>query len=321
MQYFKDVAEDHSLYRFVKLRHQVVHAGWHESEGTWKLRIKDLATDSIFEDWCHFMISGSGILNNWKWPDIPGLHSFEGQLLHTAAWDPSADWRDKTVAVLGCGSSGVQLVPAAQKTAKQVITFIRTPTWITAGFAQSKAGPNGANFEFSDERKQQFRDDPETYLQYRKEVEGELNQRFKFVIKDSPEQREALRYSTEEMKYKLDQDERLIKHLVPTFNVGCRRPTPGNGYLEALRADNVLVVTDRIECVVPEGIKLDTGEVLKVDMFVCATGFDISFCPRYPVIGRNGISLAQQWHKKPTAYLSLAAPNFPNHFSKHPTPP
>jgi len=29
---------------------------------------------------------------------------------------------------------------------KSLTTFIRTPTWITSGFAQDHAGPGGANF-------------------------------------------------------------------------------------------------------------------------------------------------------------------------------
>ena len=118
------------------------------------------------------------------------------------------------------------------------------------------------------------------------------------------------------MKIKLGDDSPLLEFLIPTFSVGCRRPTPGNGYLEALTEPNVRVVTDSITEIVPEGIKTSTGEIIKVDTFICATGFDISFCPRYPVIGRNGVSLAKQWEKKPAAYLSLAVPNFPNHFSK-----
>lgn len=117
------------------------------------------------------------------------------------------------------------------------------------------------------------------------------------------------------MKEKLGKDSPLLKHILPTFAVGCRRPTPGNGYLEALAKENVRVVTDAISEIVPEGIKTSTGEILKVDMLICATGFDMSFCPRYPVIGQDGISLGDQWKDKPDAYLSLAVPNFPNHFS------
>lgn len=59
------------------------------------------------------MLSFSDLCSsNWKWPDISGLHSFEGKLIHSAAWDHNADLAGKNVAVLGCGSSGVQIVPA-----------------------------------------------------------------------------------------------------------------------------------------------------------------------------------------------------------------
>lgn len=118
------------------------------------------------------------------------------------------------------------------------------------------------------------------------------------------------------MKTKLGQDSPLLQHMIPKFAVGCRRPTPGNGYLEALTSPKVRVITDEIAEVVPEGIKLTTGETVGVDVFICATGFDISFAPRFPLIGRKGIDLRDQWKKRPGAYLSLAAANMPNHFSK-----
>jgi hypothetical protein len=39
---------------------------------------------------------------------------------------------------------------------------------------------------------------------------------------------------------------------------------------------------------------------------VCATGFDVSHCPRYPIIGQNGIDLATKWKDQPESYLSVA---------------
>ena len=56
------VAQKYELYRFIKLSHKVIGAEWHEDEGTWKITVEDLSTGTVFEDWCHFMISGSGIL-------------------------------------------------------------------------------------------------------------------------------------------------------------------------------------------------------------------------------------------------------------------
>ena len=119
------------------------------------------------------------------------------------------------------------------------------------------------------------------------------------------------------MTTKLKGDTNLLKHIIPDFAVGCRRPTPGNGYLEALTDPKVSVVTEEISEIVPKGIKLKSGKVLEVDTFVCATGFDISFAPRFPLIGRNGVSLSKQWKTRPEAYLSMAAANIPNHFSMY----
>lgn len=118
------------------------------------------------------------------------------------------------------------------------------------------------------------------------------------------------------MKSKI-KDEKLARHLMPdNFAVGCRRPTPGNGYLEALSEPNVRVVTDEISRVSLEGIVLVTGETLEIDTLICATGFDISFCPRFKLFGRNGQDIENLWREKPEAYLSTAVPGFPNYFSK-----
>lgn len=51
----------------------------------------------------HVLVNATGILNRWKWPVIPGLQSFKGQLLHSAAWDSSVDLTDKNVALVGNG--------------------------------------------------------------------------------------------------------------------------------------------------------------------------------------------------------------------------
>jgi cation diffusion facilitator CzcD-associated flavoprotein CzcO len=117
------------------------------------------------------------------------------------------------------------------------------------------------------------------------------------------------------MTSELGGDQRLIDALVPKFPVGCRRLTPGIGYMPALKADNVRVVTDRISRIVPSGIQLESGEIIAVDTIVCATGFDVKFCPRFPIIGKEG-NLQDIWTQNlPTAYMSCMVPGFPNFFS------
>lgn len=111
-------------------------------------------------------------------------------------------------------------------------------------------------------------------------------------------------------------NERLCKALIPEFPVGCRRLTPGTGYLESLRASNVRVVTEGIARVVAQGIETTDGEIIELDAIVCATGFNVSFCPRFPIIGRQG-NLQDLWAREiPQAYMSCAVPDMPNYFSK-----
>jgi cation diffusion facilitator CzcD-associated flavoprotein CzcO len=93
-----------------------------------------------------------------------------------------------------------------------------------------------------------------------------------------------------------------------------RRPSPGVGYLEALSASNSRVVFDPISRVTEKGIQLKTGELIELDVIVCATGFDVSWRPRFPVVGRNGLDLAEHWKDRPLAYLSFSIPAFPNYF-------
>lgn len=62
LRYFQDIADKYDLYRFIKLRHQVIGATWNEETSRWYLKIRNLETGEIIDDWCDFMINGSGVL-------------------------------------------------------------------------------------------------------------------------------------------------------------------------------------------------------------------------------------------------------------------
>jgi len=146
-----------------------------------------------------------------------------------------------------------------------------------------------------------------------KTIEKEINSKFKMLINDSPEALMARQIITGYMGAMLQQNERLTKAMIPNFPVGCRRITPGLGYLKALNAENVQVITENIE-VCPGGIKLASGELIELDAIVCATGFDVSFVPRFPLIGENG-NLQDIWRERqPTAYMSCMVEGMPNYF-------
>lgn len=119
------------------------------------------------------------------------------------------------------------------------------------------------------------------------------------------------------MRTRLAKKPELADLIVPTnFAVGCRRPTPGAGYLEALCEENVSVVSSSIQEFTQKGIRTTDGMEHDFDVIVCATGFDVSWKPAYPTIGRDSRSLSKEWSDIPNTYLSIAVPHFPNYLSK-----
>lgn len=64
-------------------------------------------------------------------PNIPPqFKGFNGEIVHTALWDSSIDFKDKTVAVVGSGASAIQAIPELRRVAKHLISYQRTPAWI-----------------------------------------------------------------------------------------------------------------------------------------------------------------------------------------------
>jgi hypothetical protein len=162
-------------------------------------------------------------------------------------------------------------------------------------------------------------ENPKKYLEYRKQIENELNQRFRFIFRGSKEAGDAREFSMSQMRKKLAEKPELADTIIPKdFNPGCRRPTPAPGYLEALVQPNVTVFTQSISSFDETGfVDSESNQHYDVDAVICATGFDTSWLPRFPFIGRGGKNLSEEWGTSQgvTSYLCVAIPNFPNHFS------
>lgn len=66
---------------------------------------------------------------------------------------------------------------------------------------------------------------------------------------------------------------------------------------------------------------MDDGRIVDdVDVVVCATGFDGSFVPRFPIVGKGGRDLREVWggtkSEVPKTYMSIGVSGMPNFFSK-----
>lgn len=134
------------LGKYINLNHEVIRAEWFDDAKQWRIQIRG-PDGKVFTDECDIFINGGGVLNAWKWPSIKGLHDFRGTLCHTARWPDDLNVQGKRVAVIGSGSSGIQVLATIQPEVKQMYHWIRSPTWITGAFAQQFAGHGGKNFK------------------------------------------------------------------------------------------------------------------------------------------------------------------------------
>lgn len=106
----------------------------------------------------------------------------------------------------------------------------------------------------------------------------------------------------------------LSKMLSLEFRPGCRRLSPGDGYLEAFSKDNATLTFDPIERITELGIKTVTGDEQQFDVIVCATGFDTSFIPSWKMIGCHGATLEERWKVNPEAFFAVQVDTMPNYF-------
>ena len=145
-------------------------------------------------------------------------------------------------------------------------------------------------------------------------MESFINKDFPCLFPGSTEEKTSTKKIQDNMRQKLLAKPGVYEALEPRFTPGCRRLTPGPGYLEALTKDNVFLVKTPITKVVKDGIITQDGNHYKLDALACATGFDCSHIPRFPIIGKGGKSMNSRWEKRASAYLSHSVPDFPNYF-------
>ena len=220
--------------------------------------MKDLQSGVETQDQCDILINASGILNNWKWPDIDGLNDYKGTLLHTANWDNNVELEGKRVGLIGNGSSGIQVLPTIQPKVEHVTTFIREPTWVSPAQGLEQ-------HVFTPQELEDFANEPGSLIDYRKKVETGLNGQFGLFLKGTTVNNDTRDYMVAQMSEKIN-DERLISKLIPEWKVGCRRLTPGVGYLESLTKPNVTVAYGGIQKITERGCVSNDGQEYPVDV-------------------------------------------------------
>ncbi|KAH7089256.1 hypothetical protein FB567DRAFT_493912 [Paraphoma chrysanthemicola] len=318
-EYFVRFYKKYDLESFMKFNHKVISATWDDKLGHYDVEL--LHQGEIVHDWCHVLVNGSGVVNQWKWPAIAGLNEFKGKLVHSAAWDPSVGHKGKKVAVIGTGSSSIQMVPKLADGADQLTVFMRSNTWIAPSMTvqEQKIDDSDRTVTFGRDRYSQeeianFNKDPEWHLKYRKELEGLTGKMFPLFLRGTPANVAATENWRADMLRRIGVgSEELKEKLIPKWSPGCRRLTPGIAYLETLTLPHVSTVHEEIIKVTSNSLVTAGGRNIEVDIIACGTGFDIAYVPHFKIFGRNGVEMQEDW-SEPNIYCSIAGPGYPNYW-------
>ncbi|MCV7260371.1 flavin-containing monooxygenase [Mycobacterium shimoidei] len=305
-RYAVHVAEKYNVRRFMRFNTTVEGARWDEDAQVWRVALADGETLST-----QFLIAATGFLCQPKIPDIAGIDTFQGRIIHTAAWDDSAPLAGCRAAVIGTGSTGVQVVPELAKQVAELTVYQRTPIWVLPKFDVVFLPVIQRLFARVPLTQRVVRWFTDTTLEFAMVITMWKYRYFKVVNK-------AISEASRIYRLMLVRDRELSRKLDPDFDFGCKRPTISNTYYRAFTKPHVHLETNGIDHIEPDGIVAKDGTKRFVDTLVLATGFDVweANLPAIEVIGRKGRNLGKWWRETQfQAYEGISMPYFPNFLS------
>ena len=298
--YFESVAAKYKLDEIISFNEEIIDC--HFKNNQWHI-----STSKGNSDCADFVIAATGVLHHPRIPHIDGMEKFKGKIFHSARWDHSAPLENKRIAVIGTGSTGVQIVTALAECAAQLCHYQRTPQWIMPV----------VNAEFSEAEKALFRNDPIALKSIQNDPELEANiERFSVAITepDSAAMREIENIVRDNLENSIS-DPELRERLRPNYRAACKRLIYSESFYQAVQQANVEVLLEGVDSIAENGIRSADGTLREFDIIVLATGFQADrFMRPMRVTGENDITLEQAWADRPTAYMSVSIPEFPNLF-------
>ena len=337
LRYAEFVADHFDLRPHITFETRILGARFDELSSTW------IVTTSTGESVnCRFLISAAGALSASQVPQFAGLDDFTGRTLHTGQWPHEyVDLRNKRVAVIGTGSSGMQLIPEIAKQAGHLTVFQRTPNYSIPARNRPHAPTEvqAAKDSYFERRAATFTTrtgavipttgrrilevSPEDRLQALEKSWKIGGNQFLATFIDTARDLEANHHLAEFVRGKIRAivtDPVTAEALVPLdYPIGAKRIVVDTDYFETYNLDNVDLVdlrSDPFESFTPQGIRTASGSS-SFDVVVLATGFDAMTGPltRIDIRGRCGASLAETWAAGAKSYLGVAVAGFPNMFT------
>ncbi|HJM97395.1 MAG: NAD(P)/FAD-dependent oxidoreductase [Acidimicrobiales bacterium] len=296
-KYFKNVAIKYGVEPSIRFNEGVTRCTWVDDE--WEIE-----TEKGHVERFKWVIAATGILHHPKYPDIEGMDDFEGPMFHTARWDHNIETKGKRIGLIGTGSSGVQITAEIAPEVEKLSVFQRTAQWVV---------PN-ERLEYTEEEREAFRTDADMLQNMHIEMSRAFNDGFATSVIDGESQLiDDIQNRCLEALETVE-DLELREKLRPTYRAACKRLVVSHNFYDAVQRPNVNIITEAIDRIEKNGVRAG-GELHELDVLVLATGFHVdAFMRPMDITGRNGIVLDEVWEDWPSAYLSIAVPEFPNFF-------
>ena len=299
LDYLEKCADKYELVPHIRFSTGVESARFDAAAGLWRVR-----TTRGEEVVAEVLVSGVGQLNRPHVPQIPGLEEFAGESFHSARWNQDYVLDGKDVAVVGNAASAVQFVPEIAPRVRNLYVLQRSANWMLP----KQDGP------YTERDQETFHLFPFLAVLYRWLIWFFLEIRFTLFRKNRLARWIATRIASEHLADQVSAPE-LRKALTPDYRIGAKRILISDDYYPALQRNNVRLLTDGIDRVTRDGIVVTSGDLLRVDAVIFATGFEsTSFLAPMTLYGKNGTSLSEAWKDGAEAYLGITVSGFPNFF-------
>ncbi len=293
-QYLRDCVDRLGLGPHLALDADVTGATWEGDR--WRVRVAD------GREWTSdALVLGVGGLHMPRRPDLPGLGTFGGPVMHTADWPDDDGLDGLRVGVVGTGASAVQLVPELAARVSQLVVFQRTPAWVLPrGDVPVSRWRQRANARIPLVQKASR---ARTYVRNELNVLGfGRNARLREWVG---------RRSLEHLASAVS-DPVVRAALTPAYELGCKRVLLSDDYWPTFARPHVQLVTEPIGGVVPRGVVTGKGTEHELDALVLATGFDLDgSLARMQITGQDGRTLAQAWSRGRGTHLGISVAGFP----------
>jgi cation diffusion facilitator CzcD-associated flavoprotein CzcO len=260
-----------------------------------------------------FVVDTTGVLANPNVPDIEGAEQFPGPKFHTARWDHTVPYKGKRVGIIGSGCSAAQVVPAIAGDVNRLTVFMGKAQWIIPRSDRVYSALERTLLSLPGirhlNRLMVFAIHEARFVAFR---------RYPFTIRISNAIKRLYAANLRKNLETYIGDEQLRRHMIPDYELGCRRVIPTNTYLPALARENVDVDISGIKKITPTGIRSRDGKDIPLDIIVYATGFhaysDMKKALTFQVTGIGGRNLNSEWEEETASYKGMVVSGYPNYF-------